>query len=120
MRISDWSSDVCSSDLLALLGQQGGLRPLRARLAPYLRASGCHQQLLQQLRPLPVSREADPADDPFGAAGPASAGLWQGRERSRLAARGGSRAGPGRRAEARKRRVEGKRVEGRVENRGGR
>src|SRR3546814_2788050 len=101
MRISDWSSDVCSSDLplhrgdalpaeLALLGQQGGLRPLRARLAPYLRASGCHQQLLQQLRPLPVSREADPADDPFGAAGPASAGLWQGRERARLAARGRS------------------------------
>ena len=49
---------------LALLRLQGRQRPPRARLSSHLRAAGAHHQLLQQLRPLPVSREADPADDP--------------------------------------------------------
>src|SRR3546814_8818644 len=53
MRISDWSSDVCSSDLSAEAGQQGDLpggarrddggarRPrFRARLRPYLPRGG--------------------------------------------------------------------------------
>ena len=46
---------------LALRGEQGGLGSPGARLSPHLRAAGHHQQLLEQLRPLPVSREADPA-----------------------------------------------------------
>ena len=49
---------------LALLGLQGGVRPPGARLAPHLRPAGADHQLLEQLRPLPVPREADPADDP--------------------------------------------------------
>ena len=51
---------------LALLGLQGGLRPPGARLPPHLRPAGPDHQLLQQLRPLPVSREADPADPAQG------------------------------------------------------
>ena len=46
---------------LALRREQGGLRSPGARVSPHLRAAGHHQQLLQQLRSLPVSREADPA-----------------------------------------------------------
>ena len=48
---------------LALLREQGRVRSSGARLAPYVRTAGAHHQLLQQLRPLSVSREADPADD---------------------------------------------------------
>ena len=39
-------------------------RPLRAGVSPHLRAAGARDQLLEQLRAVPVSREADPADDP--------------------------------------------------------
>ncbi len=44
-------------------------------------------QLLEQLRPLPVSRKADPADDPQRRLGQAAADLRQGRQRARLALR---------------------------------
>ena len=54
---------------------QGGVRPPRARLAPHLRPADAHHQLLEQLRPVPVPREADPADDPQRARRQAAAGL---------------------------------------------
>ena len=73
---------------LALLGLEGRLRPFRARLAPHLRPADADHQLLQQLRAVPLSREADPAHDPQRARGQAPAGLRQGRERARLALRG--------------------------------
>src|SRR3546814_14064022 len=38
MRISDWSSDVCSSDLFELVEE--GIVPLRARIAERLHQSG--------------------------------------------------------------------------------
>ena len=43
---------------------QGGVRSSGPRLAPHLRPAGRDHQLLQQLRALSLSREADPADDP--------------------------------------------------------
>ena len=43
---------------------KAGGRPPGARLPRDLRAAGADHQLLEQLRPLPVPREADPADDP--------------------------------------------------------
>ena len=60
---------------------------------PHLRAADRADQLLQQLRPLSLPGEADPADHPQRAGGQAAAGLWQGRERARLAVRRGSRRG---------------------------
>ena len=42
-------------------GVEGGVRPPGARLAPHLRAAGDHHQLLEQLRAVPVSGEADSA-----------------------------------------------------------
>ena len=50
---------------------------------------------------LPVSREADPADDPQRARGQAAAGLWRRPERPRLAVRRGSLRGDPRGARAR-------------------
>ena len=54
---------------LALLRLEGGRRPPGARLPRHLRAADADHQLLEQLRPVPVSREADPADDPQRARG---------------------------------------------------
>ena len=48
---------------LALRGDEGRRRPPRARLPRHLRPADDHHQLLEQLRPVPVSREAHPADD---------------------------------------------------------
>ncbi len=48
---------------LALLGLEGRGQPPGARLLPHLRPAHPGHQLLQQLRALPVSREAHPADD---------------------------------------------------------
>ena len=48
---------------------KAGRRPPRARLARDLPAAGAGHQLLEQLRPVPVPREADPADDPERARG---------------------------------------------------
>ncbi len=50
--------------LLALLGDQDRRGPARAELLPHLRAARDDLPRLEQLRPLPVPREADPADDP--------------------------------------------------------
>ena len=49
---------------LALLGLEGRIRPLRARLASHLWPADADHQLLQQLRAVSFSREAHPADDP--------------------------------------------------------
>ncbi len=47
-----------------LRGVQGRLGPSRAGVASHLRPPGAHDELLEQLRAVPVSREADPAHDP--------------------------------------------------------
>ena len=67
----DWSvhRDHPLRPELALFGLQGGLGSSGAGLAPHLRTAGADDQLLEQLRALPVPREADPADDPQGRAG---------------------------------------------------
>src|SRR5260221_57738 len=46
-----------------LLGVEGGVRPPGARVPPHLRSSRGDDQLLQQLRAIPVPREADPPHD---------------------------------------------------------
>ena len=66
-----------------------------------LRAAGNHQQLLEQLRALSVSREADSADDGVRARRQTDARVRPWRERARLAVRGGPlpghRCNPGKR-----------------------
>ena len=79
---------------------EGRLGPPRARLARDVRPADRAEQLLEQLRPLPVPRKADPAGDPEGAARQADPGLRQGRQRARLAARRGSCPRAPRRADA--------------------
>ncbi len=56
----------------ALFGQQGGERFSGARLSPHLRPAGGDDQLLQQLRPLPVPRKTHPGHHrkPLLCAGP--------------------------------------------------
>ena len=71
----------------ALLGVEGRVRSPGARLAPHLRPAGAHDQLLEQLRPVPVPREADPADDPQRARRQAAAGVRRRPEGARLALR---------------------------------
>ena len=61
--------------VLALLGDQGRRRPARAELLPHLRPARDDLPRLEQLRPLPVPGEADPADDPQRAARRPAAGL---------------------------------------------
>jgi dTDP-glucose 4,6-dehydratase len=61
-----------------LFGLQGGLRPPGARLARDLRPAGGADQLLEQLRPLPFPRKADPGGDPERAGGQADPGLREG------------------------------------------
>ena len=73
----------------ALFGVEGGGRSFRPGVFPHLRPAGAGDQLLEQLRPLPVSREADPADDPQRPGGQAAAGLRRRPERARLAVRRG-------------------------------
>ena len=68
-------------------------RPITSsRPGAHLRLAGDDHQLLQQLRPLSVPREADSADDPQRARWQAAAGLWRRRQRARLALRRGPRA----------------------------
>ena len=78
---------------LALCGQQGRRRSSRPRVAPYLRPADADHELLEQLRSIPVPREADPADDPQRARGQAAADLRRRPERARLAVRRGSLRG---------------------------
>ncbi len=54
---------------LALLCQQGRFGPSGAGMARNLRTAGRHHQLLEQLRPLSFSREADSLDDRQGIVG---------------------------------------------------
>ena len=89
---------------LTLFGQQGCGRSSRPRLGSHLRPAGPGDQLHQQLRPLPFSRKAHPADDHQGAEGRAPPRLRTRRERPRLAARGGPRGGARRGGGARPRR----------------
>ena len=63
---------------LALCGEQGRGRSSGTRLASHLRAAGDRHQLLEQLRPLPIPREADPAHHHQGRRRRAAAGLRQG------------------------------------------
>ena len=72
---------------LALRGEQGRGRSSRARLLPHLRSAGRDHQLLEQLRAVPVSGEADSADDSERPRRPAAADLRRRRQRARLAAR---------------------------------
>ena len=74
---------------LAVRGEQGGRRSSGARQLPHLRPAGADHQLLEQLRAVPVSGEADSADDAQRARRPAAAGLRRRRQRARLAARRG-------------------------------
>ena len=76
---------------LALFGVEGRVRPPRPRLARDLRPAGRALELLEQLRAVPVSREADPGGDPQRPRRPRDPGLRQGRERPRLALRRGPR-----------------------------
>ena len=62
---------------LALLGQQGRQRPSGAGLAPHLWVAGRHLELLQQLRPLSLSRKAHSSGHSECAGGQAAAGLWR-------------------------------------------
>ncbi len=64
---------------------EGGLRPPGARLPPHLRPADADHELLEQLRALPVSREADSAHDRQRARRQAAAGL---RRRRRTCATG--------------------------------
>ena len=66
---------------------EGGVRPPGARLPPHLRPAGADHQLLEQLRAVPVPREADSAGDPQRARRQAAAGLRRRRECARLALR---------------------------------
>ena len=68
---------------------KAALRPPGARLPSHLRPPGDHQQLLEQLRALPVPREADPADAGERARRQAAPGLRRRPQRARLAVRRG-------------------------------
>src|SRR5262249_32863282 len=70
---------------LAVLGFQSGLRSFRAGVFSYLRTAYHHDELLEQLRTVSVSREADSADDPQCAGRQAAAPLCRRSERARLA-----------------------------------
>ena len=82
----------------SLFGQQGGLRPSGARLVPHLRAADDRQQHREQLRPLAVSGEADPAGHAQCAGGQAAAGLRRRLQPARLDLRRGPRGRPAARA----------------------
>ena len=86
--------DLALRPELALFGEQGRRRPSGARLAPDLRPAGDRHQLLQQLRALPVSREAHPADHPQGDGRGERCRSTAGRERARLDPRRGPCARP--------------------------
>ena len=96
-----------------VLGEQGGERPPRARLAPHLPAAGADDQLQQQLRPVPLPGKADPADDRQRPRRQAAAGVRRRPAGARLAVRQrplqrgprGARARP-RRRDLQRRRLE--------------
>ena len=53
--------DVAARPVLSLLRDQGGRRPARVGAPPHVRHRGGDLPRLEQLRPAPVPREADPA-----------------------------------------------------------
>ena len=61
--------------VLALQRDEGRRRPARRRLLPHLRPRGADLPRLEQLRAVPVPREADPADGPQRDARRPAAGL---------------------------------------------
>ena len=77
----------------SLLGLQGRQRSSGARLPAHLRTAHAHHQLLQQLRPLSVSRKIDSARHPQCPQRQAAAHLWRRAQRARLALRGRSLRG---------------------------
>ena len=81
--------DLAARPVLALLGHQGGRRPARLRARAHLRARGGDLPRLEQLRPAPVPREADPADGPQRAARRRAAGLRRRPAGAQLALRRG-------------------------------
>src|SRR5215218_4591058 len=78
---------------LPLRRLQGLLRPSRAGLPPHLRAPHAHDQLLQQLRALPLPREAHTAHDTVRPAGGTPARLRRWAAGQGLALRKGPRKG---------------------------
>jgi NAD(P)-dependent dehydrogenase (short-subunit alcohol dehydrogenase family) len=62
---------------LALLGQQGRVRPPGSRLAAHVWPAGIADQLLEQLRAVSFPREADPPGDPQRPRWQAVASLWR-------------------------------------------
>ena len=82
---------------LAVLGVEGRLRPSRARVGRDLRPAGAAHQLLEQLRAVPLPREAHPARHHPRPARRAAARVRQGRQHPRLAARRGPRRRAGHR-----------------------
>ena len=81
-----------------VLGLEGLERPARARVRAHLPAPGDGDPLLEQLRALPVPREAHPAHDRERGPRSAAAGLRRRHERARLDPRGGSLPGAAGRA----------------------
>ena len=59
-----FTESLAARPLVALLGVEGRRRPDRRRLPPHLRRRGADRPRLQQLRPAPAPREADPALHP--------------------------------------------------------
>ena len=83
-----------------LFGEQGGVGPSGARLVPHLRAADHRLQHRQQLRPVAVPGEADPAGHAERAGGQAAAGLRRRLQPARLDLRRGPRRRAGARAGA--------------------
>ena len=77
----------------ALFSVEGRRRSSRVGLGAHLRLPGADLELLEQLRPLSLPREADSADHPQRARWQAAAGLRRRRQCARLALCRGPRAG---------------------------
>ena len=75
IEVGTFTEESPAAALLALLGHEDGRGPAGAELLPHLRPAGDDRARLEQLRPLPVPGEADPADGPQRAARRRAAGL---------------------------------------------
>ena len=90
-----------SAPAQSVLGEQGRRGPLRDGVPPHARDGHRDHALLEQLRPVPVPREADPAHDPERLRRPAAAGLRRWPSGARLDPRRRPLRGGGRRPRAR-------------------
>src|SRR6202044_1856453 len=92
----------------ALFSLQGRRRSPRVGVGAHLWLPGADLELLEQLRPLSLPREAHSADHPQRHSWQAAAGLWRRRQCARLALCRGPRAGarPDRRARPGRREVQ--------------